>query len=384
MSHILIIGLGLIGASLAHDIRRHKLARRVTGLDMAEESGTYLLTKGLVQEAITSIEQLSEPADIVIICTPPSTFEGVAKSLKDALAEGALVMDTGSVKLEAIAAIAPHIPNNATYIPTHPIAGKSESGAAAGEEGLFANKRVILTPHEEIDEAVIEPVLNFWQTIGGACEIMDAGLHDRTYAHVSHLPQLVAYACCLTLKEVMKPVIGDDTTEMREKLALFLRLGASNPVLWTDIALTNRTEIFAALQNFLQIMSHMRAELAAGEGRGEKPITLPQATVLSRLFPRIIASSTISVVQLAEQSSEQKLFPYVGTGFADVSAPALEEPDGDIENISRAYVQMGELLNVFESHLRPMMIALEKGESETLHNQLMAATLAHQHIMQTL
>jgi len=381
-NHILIIGLGMIGASIAHDIRRHKLAARVTGLDVSEESGTFLLTKGLIQNAITSIEQLPEPADMVIICSPPSTFDVVAQSLAPALAEGTIVMDAGSVKVEAIRAISPHIPEHAHYIPAHPIAGKAESGATAGEQGLFDNKRVIITPYREIDEAVIEKVLNFWQIMGGACEIMDAELHDKTYAHVSHLPQLVSYACCSTLKDVLKPIVGDDTTAMGETLNLFLRLGGSNAVLWTDIALNNRKELFSAMQNFLQILSHMRAELTAGEGRGEKPITLPQATVLSSLFPRIIASATISVVQLAEHASEQSLFPYVGTGFADVVAPALEEPDGDIENISRAYVQIGELLEAFESHLRPMMIALDKGDGDALHSQFMAANLAHKHILQ--
>ena len=383
-NNILIIGLGLIGSSLAHDIRRHKLAVKVTGLDVSEESGTYLLTKGLIQNAINSIDQLSELADMVVICSPPSTFSAVAQLLAPALADGAIVMDAGSVKAEAIAAIAPHIPEHAHYIPAHPIAGKAESGAAAGEEGLFANKRVILTPYREIDETVIEKVLNFWQNIGGACEIMDADLHDKIYAHVSHVPQLVSYACCLALKDIMKPVVGDDSTEMREKLTLFLRLGGSNPALWIDISLYNRTELFSALQNFLQILSHMRAELAAGEGRGEKPITLPQATLLSRLFPRVIASSTISVVQLAEHALEQPVFPYVGTGFADVVAPAMEEPEDDIENISRAYAQMGEVLEAFENHLRPMMIALEQGDGEALHSQFMAANLAYTHLMQLL
>jgi cyclohexadieny/prephenate dehydrogenase len=382
--HILIIGLGLIGSSLAYDIRKHKLSSRVTGLDVSGESGAFLLSKGLIQEAITTIDALSRPADMVIIASPPSSFAGVARSLAPHLAQGALVMDAGSVKVAAIDAIAPHIPPHASYVPAHPIAGKAESGAAAGEEGLFENKRVILTPYREIDEAVITRVLDFWQTIGGACEIMDAAQHDMIYAHVSHLPQMIAYASCLTLQKLVKPAVGNDATDMKTKLALFLRLGGSYPLLWTDIALNNRVELFAALQNFLQIISHMKAELSAGEGRGEKSITVPQVTLLSRLFPRIIASAAISVVQLAEHKSEQQLFPYIGTGFADVTAPALEEPEGDIENISRAYEQVGALLSEFDTHLRPLIIALEKGDGEGLYQQMQAAHLAHKHLMQML
>lgn len=374
--NIAIIGLGLIGSSIAYDIRAHRLAKHVVGIDPVREHGDLLLTNGVIHEALTELSLVQQPCDLVIIASPPSSFEQIAKNLVPLLAKGALVMDVGSVKTHAIEVIAPHIPEDVSYLPAHPIAGKAESGAMAGEEGLFAQKRIILTPYKELDEAVVTKALDFWQGIGGACEIMDAAQHDQIYAHVSHLPQMVAFASCLTLNEIPRMAV------QTKSISNFLRLGASSPALWVDIATHNRAPLYDALHTFLYLLNHMIAELASGEER-EEPTREAKDAALT-LLPRIIASLVISTVIMFEKKQDIKAITYVGSGFADVTAPAMEPPEGDIERISGAYAQVAQMLKVFEGHFRSLFLQLERGESKELYESMLAANLAHKHLVQTL
>lgn len=373
---VAIIGLGLIGSCIAHDMRVHNMAKRVIGIDPEQAYGTFLLTKGLIQQSYTEISQVKTLCDLVIIASPPSSFEVVAKALPAMLAEGALVMDVGSVKTHAIEAIAPYIPAHASYIPAHPIAGKAESGSMAGEEGLFVNKRIILTPYREIEESVITKALDFWQGIGGACEVMDAQKHDQIYAHVSHLPQMVAFASCLTLNEIPRMAV------QTKSISKFLRLGGSSPVLWVDIATHNRAPLYDALHTFLYLLNHMIAELSVGEEKGEPTREAKDAALT--LLPRIIASLVISTVIMFEKKNDIKAIIYAGTGFADVTAPAMESPEADIERISGAHAQVAQMLKIFENHFRTLFLQLERGEVQTLFETMVEANLAHKHLVQTL
>ncbi len=373
---IAIIGLGLIGSSLAHDIRAHKLTHRVIGIDPLQANGDLLLTKGLIHESHSAIANVKTLCDLVIIASPPSSFEAVAKLLPPLLTKGALVMDVGSIKTHAIEAIAPYIPEDATFIPAHPIAGKAESGALAGEEGLFENKRIILTPYKEIDEKIITQALDFWQGIGGACEIMDAAKHDQIYAHVSHLPQMVAFASCLTLNEIPRMAV------QTKNISNFLRLGASSPALWADIASHNRAPIYDALHTFLYLLNHMIAELESGSNL-EEPTREAKDAALT-LLPRIIASLVISTVIMFEKKQDIKAIMYAGTGFADITAPAIEPPESDIERISGAYTQVAHMLKIYENHFRTLFLQLERGETQALFESMLEANLAHKHLVQTL
>jgi len=375
-TNIAIIGLGLIGSSIAYDIRAHRLAKHVIGIDPVREHGDLLLTRGVIHESVTDIAHATTPCDLIIIASPPSSFASIAAQLSPLFKAGTLMMDVGSVKAHAIDAIAPHIPAHVTYLPAHPIAGKAESGASAGEEGLFSGKRIILTPYQEVNEAVVTLALDFWQGIGGACEIMDAQLHDQIYAHVSHLPQMVAFASCLTLNEIPRMAVPT------KSIHNFLRLGASSPALWTDIATHNRTHLHDALHTFLYLLNHMIAELSSGQER-EEPTREAKDAALT-LLPRIIASLVISTVIMFEKKHDIKAITYVGSGFADVTAPAMEAPDADIERISGAYAQVAQMLKLFEGHFRTLFLQLERGETKELFDSMVAANLAHKHLVQTL
>lgn len=352
-----IIGLGLIGSSLAEDVHRYALAKHIVGFDNNPLAGEVLSSKGFIHEFHTKIAQVSGAVDAVIISTPPKYFDEVARKLSPLLKEGTLVMDTGSIKKSIIATVSPHIPPSAIFIPAHPITGSEKSGVGSGEADLFKNRRVILTPEAYSIPAAVDLAIHFWEALGARCEVMSAERHDMIYAYMSHLPHLVAYAAALTLHSYVP--------HAPENLKPFLRIGGSSPELWCDIALANATHLFSALEFYLTVLNHVIAELKAGETLGEDS-TGKTAEIAHQLLPRIVASCLVSAVTLCEKRENITLARYAGQGFADLASPLQSPPDSDIERISGAYRQVVTVLSLFESHLRTLAVALKEQNHDAL------------------
>ncbi len=358
---IAVIGLGLIGASLVHDIHQHRLADRIIGLDNNPLAGEALNAHELLAGFYTKIAEVPGPVDMVIISTPPKFFDEVARKLGPLLKEGTIVMDIGSVKQSAIETIAPHIPDTALYVPAHPITGSEKSGPGAGEKNLFANRRNILTPLEDTPPAALDLAIHFWEKLGAVCEVMSAKRHDVIYAYMSHLPHLVAYGCAGTLAHYCK--------KLPYSLTPFLRIAGSNPELWCDIATANHSAINEAMEFYLTVLNHMIAELKAGAEQGESS-TGSEKEVAEVLFPRIAASCLISAVTLCEKREELSLARYAGRGFADLTSPLQTPPEGDIERISHAHQQVTAVLTDFEARLRALAVALKEEDHDTLFKQM--------------
>lgn len=354
---IAIIGLGLIGSSLAQDIRQHKLASHIIGFDNNPLAGEVLGAQGAIDEFHTKLAETSAPVDLVIISTPPKFFNEVAQKLSPLLKEGTLVMDTGSIKESTIATVSPHIPPTALFIPAHPITGSEKSGVGTGEKDLFKDRRVILTPEADALPAALDLAIHFWEALGSRCEVMSAEKHDLIYAYMSHLPHLVAYAASGTLATF--------TQALPDALKPFLRIGGSSPDLWCDIALANQPHLSGALEFYLTILNHLIAELKAGEQMGESSEgSTEEATLV--LFPRIAASCLVSAVTLCEKREETKLARYAGQGFADLTSPLQTPPEGDIERISHAYHETATVLADFERRLRALAVAAKEQNHDTL------------------
>ena len=356
-SRVAIIGLGLIGSSLAEDIYTRKLAVRIIGFDNNPLAGEALMPKHFIQEFHTRLAEVSGPVDLVIISTPPKFFDEVAHKLSPLLKEGTIVIDTGSIKESAIATIAPHIPPTALFIPAHPITGSERSGVGAGEANLFENRRVILTPEADALPAALDLVIHFWEKLGAKCEVMSAERHDLIYAYMSHLPHLVAYAASGTVAAFGKK----HGAEMKQ----FLRIGGSSPELWCDICLANESHLSGALEYYLTVLNHVIAELKAGDGLGE--VSKGKETeVVAHLLPRIAASCLVSAVTLSEKREDVKLARYAGRGFADLTAPLQSPPEADIERISHAWKQVAAVMSDFESRLRALALALKEKDHDGL------------------
>lgn len=368
---VAIIGLGLIGSSLAYDIRQHGLADHIVGFDNNPLAGEALGAKKAIDAFHTLLAEVAAPVDLVIIATPPKFFDEVARKLSPLLKAGTLVMDTGSIKASVIAALSPHLPPSASFIPAHPITGGERSGAGTGEKDLFKNRRVILTPEADVLPAELDLARRFWEALGSVCEVMSAEKHDLIYAHMSHVPHLAAFAASFTLAAYLD--------RLPEALTPFLRIGGSSPELWCDIALANQPRISEALEVYLTVLNHVIAELKAGESLGEASAG-DTREIAGILFPRIAASCLVSAVTRCEKREGTALARYAGPGFADFTSPLQTPPEGDIERISLAYRETAAVLTDFESRLRAMAVTLKERRHETLLAQMQEARSAWQRL----
>lgn len=361
---ITIIGLGLIGSSVARAARERHIATTIIACDHNEVSLAYGRKHGFIDIAESDLAASVTDSDLVLIATPPSSLETIAKAIAPALKEGCIVMDVCSVKEPAISAITPHIPKNVHYIPAHPIAGSEHSGVSAGRSDLFERKRIILTP---ADPTGIKPILDkvgeFWRAMDAKVEAMPAHLHDMVYAYVSHLPQLLAFAAGTVLEPYAST--ANDPTPEGELLQKFLRISHSNSEMWIDIFLLNKDNILKALNRYLDAIVYIKNELSQAP---EEEIVPPSDELLARtaLFPRVVASCLITTVMEAEKKAGFPFARFAGSGFADFTYPASQSPEGDIESIANQYQAVIAVLGDYIERLKALSLAIDSGEAEEL------------------
>ncbi len=262
------IGIGLIGSSLAHVVRRDGLAGEIAVAARKQETLDAAMRLGLADTVTTDPAEAARDADIVFICTPLGAYEAVAKAIAPALKAGAIVTDVGSVKQSAIAAIKPHLPEGVHLVPGHPLAGTEHSGPESGFPELFEGRWHLLTPEDGTDPDAIAKVRAFWEKTGSKVEVMDPVHHDQVLAITSHLPHLIAYTIVDTATQLstdlQKEVIEFSATGFRD----FTRIAASDPVMWRDIFLTNREAVLEILGRFTEDLTAMQRMIRRGDGDG--------------------------------------------------------------------------------------------------------------------
>lgn len=263
---VALIGIGLIGSSLARAIRLHGLAghiaistRRADTLATAERLGlgdSYSLDPAVV----------AKDADLVVVCTPMGAYAAVAKAIAGVLKDGAIVSDVGSVKSSAILDLKPHLPAHVHLVPGHPIAGTEHSGPEAGYADLFPGHWCILTPEDGTNAAAVERVQALWRCCGAKVEVMAPAHHDQVLAITSHLPHLIAY----TIVDTAATLEGDTQKEVIKFSAGgfrdFTRIAASDPVMWRDVFLTNKDAVLEILGRFRDDLDHMTQAIEKGDG----------------------------------------------------------------------------------------------------------------------
>ena len=265
-SKVALIGIGLIGSSLSHAIRRDGLADRITGCARSAATREAALELGLVDEVYAEPEDAVRGADLIVLCVPVGVCGAIAERMRDHLAEEAILTDVGSVKSAVIHAVLPHVPEGVHFIPGHPIAGTEHSGPHSGFAELFDERWCILTPIPGCDENAVQKLSNFWQACGSSVEIMSAKHHDLVLAITSHLPHLIAYNIVGTAADLEKveesEVIKFSASGFRD----FTRIAASDPVMWRDIFLNNRDAVLEVLARFNEDLSALARAIRWGEG----------------------------------------------------------------------------------------------------------------------
>ena len=263
---VAIIGFGLIGSSLARAIQEKALAGEIVCADRSQEVCDRVLALGLAQKTTTDAGMAVEGCDLVILAMPVGSYAAVAQAIGPHLAPGAIVTDVGSVKQAVIDAVMPYLPENAHFIPGHPISGTEHSGPDAGFAELFQGRWSIVTPLPETDVRALEKIVALWEAVGAKTEIMDARRHDLVLGITSHLPHLIAYTIVGTASDLETHMKDDVIKFSAGGFRDFTRIAASDPVMWRDVFLNNRTAVLEILQRFTEDLTGLQKAIRYGDG----------------------------------------------------------------------------------------------------------------------
>lgn len=257
IDRLAILGVGLIGGSLALSLKQQGLVKQVVGYGRSQANLAQALALGIIDEAVDSATAAVQNADVVVMAVPIASMRDLLTEIKPMLSDTAILTDVGSAKgcwIEDVLAVWQGVwPENA--VPAHPIAGAEKSGAAAAMADLYQGRKVVITPHEQSSELAIAKVTHMWQATGADVRQMSAQEHDQTFAWTSHLPHLLSFALVDMFSQ------RDDVERLFDYTAGgfrdFTRIAASDPTMWRDIVQLNAPAIAQALSAYqLQLQSY--------------------------------------------------------------------------------------------------------------------------------
>ena len=268
IGRLLVVGLGLIGSSIARAARQFGAARTIVACDSDPGVRARVRELGIADEVHEDAATAAVDADLVVLCVPVGAIGAIAARVAPRLAPGAVLSDVGSVKAAVIEQVAPHLPPGTFLVPAHPVAGTEFSGPDAGFATLFENRWCILTPCERSDERSVASVTALWEAFGARVETMSAAHHDLVLGITSHLPHLIAYNIVGTaadLEEVTQAeVIKFSAGGFRD----FTRIAASDPTMWRDVFLNNREAVLEVLGRFTEDLTALQRMIRRGDGDG--------------------------------------------------------------------------------------------------------------------
>ncbi|TCR60909.1 prephenate/arogenate dehydrogenase family protein [Bosea sp. BK604] len=261
-----IIGIGLIGSSIARAAKELNLAGRIVLSDRDEAVRLRARELDLGHEIAETAAEAVREADHIILCVPVGACGAVAAEIAASLKPGAILSDVGSVKNAVVEAVSPHVPDGVHLVPAHPVAGTENSGPDAGFPSLFLNRWCILTPPEGTDAAATAATRHFWEGMGALVEVMTAQHHDLVLAITSHLPHLIAYNIVGTAEDLeavtQSEVIKFSAGGFRD----FTRIAASDPTMWRDVFLHNKDAVLEMLGRFSEDLSILTRAIRFGDG----------------------------------------------------------------------------------------------------------------------
>lgn len=264
-ARVSIIGLGLIGSSIARGVRQHMPSVRVTGYDadpaVRETAVRIDLCDDVADTAGTSVID----ADLVVLCVPVGAMGAVAAEIAADLPADAILSDVGSCKESVIEAVRASLPD-AVFVPAHPVAGTENSGPEAGFASLFHHRWCIVTPPAGTEPLAIERVLEFWRRLGAEVETMEPAHHDRVLAVTSHLPHLIAYTIVGTASDLEEVTASEVIKYSAGGFRDFTRIAASDPTMWRDVFLANREAVLDMLQRFSEDLTALQRAIRWGKG----------------------------------------------------------------------------------------------------------------------
>ena len=263
---IAIIGLGLIGSSIAHAARRGKLAKEIAGFDASADVRARAARIGFCDQVYDDLAAAVKNAQLVILATPVGAYKDVAEAIAPHLAKGAILSDVGSVKGAVVRDVGPFVPAGAHFIPAHPIAGTEFSGPEAGFATLFDGRWAIITPLPGADTAAVARLRAFWEGLGSRVDAMEPGHHDLVLAITSHLPHLIAYNIVGTAHDLEAVTEGEVIKYSASGFRDFTRIAASDPTMWRDVFLNNKDAVLQMLDRFNEDLRQLQDAVREGDG----------------------------------------------------------------------------------------------------------------------
>ncbi|MDY8109761.1 prephenate/arogenate dehydrogenase family protein [Fulvimarina sp. 2208YS6-2-32] len=263
-----LIGIGLIGSSIAINAKARGLARHIAISTRSAQTLARAEELGLGDSYHRDAAEAVRDADLVILCVPVGSVGAVTQHIANDLKPGSILSDVGSVKGSIVAQMSPHVPEGVHLVPAHPIAGTEQSGPDAGFLELFEKRWCILTPIEGSNMAAVARLKAFWEACGSDVEEMAADHHDLVLAITSHLPHLIAYNIVGTAYDLEEVTQSEVVKYSASGFRDFTRLASSDPTMWRDVFLNNREATLEMLARFSEDLSTLQR--AIRDGRGEQ------------------------------------------------------------------------------------------------------------------
>jgi len=264
---VCLIGCGLIGSSLARAIKKHNLSEKIVSSNRSDIVNKKVLELKIVDNSSSDTQKMVNDSDLIIIATPLSSYENVILKIKNSLKNGMILTDVGSVKEKVINLVEKDVPENVSWISSHPIAGTEDSGPEAGFAELFQNRWCILTPSKKAKEKDVKLLETFWKKIGSKVDIMDAKQHDYILSITSHIPHLIAYNIVNTSINIQDEKKSSIVKYSAGGLRDFTRIAASNPIMWRDVFIHNKRNTSNMIDNFIANLEDLKKAIENEDGK---------------------------------------------------------------------------------------------------------------------
>lgn len=264
---VAIIGIGLIGSSLARVIKRENLAQKISTFDLNSHYLKQALELGIVDIASNNLREVVKEADLIILSTPVGVYGSLTKEISPFLQSGAIITDVGSVKKFALSEIEKNLNrDDIIVVGGHPVAGTEKSGPEAGFANLFSDRWCILTPGKKSTPEALAKITELWSRAGMKIDTMTPTHHDKVMAAVSHLPHLIAFSIVGTVADLegyeQQEIIKYSASGFRD----FTRIAGSDPTMWRDILLNNKDTILELIQRFTEDLIALQRNIRWNEG----------------------------------------------------------------------------------------------------------------------
>ena len=262
-----VIGVGLLGASLAKACKKRGLVEEISGYGRNRENLEKAKDLKIIDHCPADLGAAVSGADLIVLCTPVSTLVPLMQNLASEVRPGTLITDVGSVKAPIVKGIDKLVPKGVFFVGSHPIAGGENSGLGASTADLYQDAKCIVTPTDTTDKKAVEKISALWQAVGMKVVSLSAEEHDFIFGAVSHLPHIVAYALMNTLGALRTPNGCKVTAYSGAGLRDITRIASSDPVMWRDICLSNRNHSLDMIDRFQNKLEEIRSTIERGDGQ---------------------------------------------------------------------------------------------------------------------